>query len=222
MIPVLYYHRVGRFAPGEARKMNVEPERFRAQMKLLREKHRPVSLDEVVAGAPAGSVAVTFDDGYRDLMEHALPVLREFRIPATFFVVVEAVGGKDGWYRGDRDIVTWEDLRALVAAGLGVGSHSLTHARLDRCDEATARRELVESKRVLEEKLSMRVDHFAWPQGESTEVARQAAAEAGYRAAWATKKGEGGPFAWKRLPVASEESAFRFSWKLRKARLGWY
>src|SRR5262245_30221436 len=154
VIPVLYYHRVGSFAPGEERRMNVEPPRFRDQMRRLREKQRPVSLDEVLAGGAPGAVAVTFDDGYRDLMEHALPVLKEYRIPAAFFIVVEAVGGKDRWYRGDRDIMTWDDVKRLADAGMEIGSHSMTHRRMDQVDAATLERELVDSKRAIEEKLA--------------------------------------------------------------------
>lgn len=222
MIPVLYYHRVGPFAAGAERKMNVEPGRFQAQMEHLANRCHPVTLDAVLDGAPPRAIAVTFDDGYRDLMEHALPVLRDLRIAATFFIVAGAVGGKDRWYRGEQDIMTWDDLETLKSAGMEIGSHAMTHGRLDQMSEAEARRELVESKRLLEERLGGPVRHLAYPQGGRNDLVKRLAAEAGYRAAWATKSGEGGPYAMKRLRVASDEGMLRFRFKLLKARWGRY
>lgn len=218
MIPVLYYHRVGPFAPGAERKMNVEPDRFRAQMEHLARKYRPATLDEVLAGAK-GAAAVTFDDGYRDLMAHALPVLKELKIPATFFIVAGALGAKDAWYRGEHDIMTWADLEELKKAGMEIGSHTMTHARLPELDDDKLRWEVVESKRLLEEKLGP-IRHFAYPQGKRDERVKRAVRDAGYRAGWATKSGEGGDFAIRRLRVAADESRFRFAWKLLRARWG--
>ncbi len=222
MIPVLYYHRVGPFAPGAERKMNVEPDRFRDQMKHLVRKYRVVTLDEVLAGVTGRVAAVTFDDGYRDLMTHAVPVLRDLRIPATFFIVAGAVGAKDGWYKGEQDVMTWDDLEQLKFAGFEIGGHSMTHPRLPELDDDTLRVELAESKRLIEGKLSIKVRHLAYPQGKHDERVKAAAKAAGYRAAWATKSGEGGDFAMRRIRIASDTGGFAFAWKLIRVRWGWY
>ena len=221
MIPVLYYHRVGPFAPGAERKMNVEPDRFRDQMKHVAQKYRVVPLDEVLAGATGNVAAVTFDDGYRDLMTHAVPVLRDLRIPATFFVVAGAVGAKDAWYKGEQEVMTWEDLEQLKFAGFEIGCHSMTHPRLPELDDAKLGVEVVESKRLLEERLSIKVKHFAYPQGKHDERVKAAVKAAGYRAAWATKSGEGGDFAMRRIRIASDVGNFAFWWKLTRVRWGW-
>src|SRR5688572_28918012 len=101
MLPVYYYHRVGPFRDGAPPKMNVAPDAFREHMSVLARRAHPVPIDELVSCAregkpmPRGAAAVTFDDGYKDLIEFALPVLREFRIPATFFIVSGGIGGID-------------------------------------------------------------------------------------------------------------------------------
>jgi peptidoglycan/xylan/chitin deacetylase (PgdA/CDA1 family) len=215
---VLYYHRIGPFLPGEPRKMSVEPGRFRAQMEVVARRWRPATLDEIVDGPPGNAVAVTFDDGYRDLMAHAVPVLRELRIPATFFVVAGAVGGKDAWYRGDRELLTWEELEQLKFAGFEIGSHSMTHARLTEIGAEAARREIAESKRALEERLGVPVRHFAYPQGKHDEGVKRLVEEAGYRAAWATRSGEGGRWAMRRLRVSADTGTLKFRWKLWRNR----
>lgn len=222
MIPVLYYHRVGPFAPGAERKMNVEPGRFREQMKHLARRYRVVPLDDILAGATGKIAAVTFDDGYRDLMTHALPVLRDLRLPATFFIVAGAIGAKDAWYKGEQDIMTWEDLEKLKFAGMEIGSHSMTHARLPELDDVALKHELEAPKRLLEERLSIPVKHFAYPQGKHDERVKRFAKEAGYRAAWATKSGEGGEFAMRRIRIASDVGGCAFAWKLIRVRWGWY
>jgi peptidoglycan/xylan/chitin deacetylase (PgdA/CDA1 family) len=222
MIPVIYYHRVGPFAAGAERKMNVEPGRFRAQMIHLARRYRVVTLDEVLAGATGRVAAITFDDGYRDLMEHAVPVLRELRLPATFFIVAGAIGAKDAWYRSEQEIVTWEDLEKLKFMGFEIGAHSMTHPRLTELDDSKLEWELREPKRLIEERLGVPVRHLAYPQGQHDERVKKAVQAAGYRAAWATKSGEGGEFAMRRFRVAADTGGLAFAWRLMRIRWGWY
>ena len=218
MTPVLYYHRVGPFRPGAPRKMTVLPENFRAQMLFLRRHRIPVlTLDEVLGGR--SGVALTFDDGFKDVMQHAVPLLRSLGFPAAFFIVTGVVGGTDAWMRVTKHpaerIVDWDDVRALAEAGLTVGSHSVTHGSLTR-------EEVFASKRELEDRLGRTVDHFAYPRGEVPAGAPGWVREAGYRAGWATKTGDGDAFTRRRLPVSASATIFDFGKKLLKARLGAY
>lgn len=217
---VLYYHRVGPFADGAPRKMNVEPAVFREQIEAVARRYRVVALDELVDSGDGA--AITFDDGYRDVVGHALPILREMKVPATFFIVTGAVGGTDTWYQGREAIATWDDLRRWRDAGMAVGSHGLTHERLNEMPLERARREIVESKRVIEEKLGVKVAHFSYPQGGRTPEIERAVAEAGYRAAWGTKSAPGGPFARRRIRLSANDRGFRFRFKLWKIRWGIY
>lgn len=99
---ILYYHRVG--TGGVPLFSGVRPEVFEAQMRFLRQRCRLVSLDELFrglqnpnAGGPA--LAITFDDGYRDLYTHAFPILQKYQVPATIFVVVDSIEtGEVPWY----------------------------------------------------------------------------------------------------------------------------
>jgi peptidoglycan/xylan/chitin deacetylase (PgdA/CDA1 family) len=103
---ILGYHRVAdeSFDPWS---LTVHPEHFRRHMGLLRRTFEPVPLNAVEMASSSGSgrsrkgfpVAVTFDDGYRDVVENALPVLEEFEIPATLFIVTDGLGGTFWWDR---------------------------------------------------------------------------------------------------------------------------
>ena len=218
MTPVFYYHRVGPFRAGAPRKMTVTPENFKSQMHFLRRNgNRVLTLDQVLAGEPG--VALSFDDGFKDCLEHALPTLRALRFPATFFIVAGAVGGTDDWMRvtamPEERILGWDDLKELRDAGMTIGSHSMTHTTLSF-------HEIAESRRVLEERLGVKVGHFAYPRGEHSPESVEWVRQAGYRAAWATKSGGLEPFTRQRLPVSANATLADFGAKLLKARLGRY
>lgn len=107
---ILMYHRVAE-APIDPWHLAVHPSRFEQQMALLARTRQPVPLDwlaaELRAGRrPQGSVAVTFDDAYRDVYENAWPILSRYRIPATVYVVSGAIGSETGYW--------WDKLAAVV------------------------------------------------------------------------------------------------------------
>lgn len=99
---VLCYHRVG--IGGIPLFSELPPGVFEAQMRYVRERYRILSLDELChemekPSRKEDAVAVTFDDGYRDLYPHALPVLRKYRIPATIYLPVDSIEtGQVPWY----------------------------------------------------------------------------------------------------------------------------
>lgn len=226
-VPVFYYHRVGPFADGAPRKLNVSPEAFREHMSVLARRARVLSLNEIADAVrsgralPRNAAAVTFDDGYRDVMIHALPILKEFRIPATFFVVTDGVGGTDSWNDGIvplQPLLGWRDLARLRDEGMSIGSHSCSHAILDALDEGRLRREIFESRHVLEERLRIPIRHFAYPQGRFSPTAEQFVREAGYDAGWATRRGRspaaGNLTAIRRAPVSAFIRGRRFAFEL--------
>ncbi len=228
-LPVYYYHRVGAFRPGAPPKMNVDPVAFREHVDVIARRAQAVSLDALVAGpAPRGAVAVTFDDGYKDLLEHALPLLVERKIPATFFIVAGAVGGTDSWNEvpgvPNEPLLSWDDLKRLRDAGMTIGSHSATHPRMDEIDAARQLEEARSSRERLESELGVPVRHFAYPQGRYSPSAEAAVKQAGYAAGWATRKGralgDGEPTALKRVPVSGRIRGPRFAWELLLMRWG--
>lgn len=226
---VLMYHAVDhRCAAGE-RRMCVPPSMFDRQMGCLREEgYRPVALQAIVdalterAPLPDNAVAVTFDDGFADVQRNALPILEQHRIPATLFAVAQYLGGRSGWMepsgvRGRR-ILSQEELRELQAAGIEIGSHSMSHRSMSELSADEAAREAGESKDRLEQILGRPVRYFAYPYGHFNATAKEAVRAAGYRAACSTKSGFNAaatdPYELRRLDVYGDDSLAHFRRKL--------
>lgn len=189
-IRVLTYHRVDRLPAFD--QLVVQPERFEEQMAYLADRHRVISLsqavDELLSGSVGPAVAVTFDDGYRDNLTHALPILLRHRIPATVFVTTDfcALRRSHPRYsearRGDLHL-DWDGVRALMRAGIAIGSHTVSHPYLTRLPASEARREIADSRRLIEEAVGAKVKFFCYPSGDFGERELALVREAGYRAA---------------------------------------
>ena len=120
-------------------------------------------------------MVLTFDDGKADALTHVLPALQARGMRAAFFIPTALVG-QPGY-------LTWDGVRALQAAGMEIGSHSVDHPRLPDLADAQVRAELVESKRALEAQLHAPVDLLAYPYNSVRRRVRDLAAEAGYKIA---------------------------------------
>lgn len=195
-VPVLVYHRVA--AGGD--RYAVAPRRFARQMALLRRLgYRVVPLDTLVATWEAGqlpaprTVALTFDDGYRDNLTQAWPVLGRFGYPATLFFVTGQAGGCNAWDQGTGrarvPLLTWEQVQRLDRAGFRAAPHTVTHPDLACLDPAAAAFELAESRRQLETQLGRPATLFAYPYGHHNPAVDAAVAAAGYRAAFSVRPG---------------------------------
>lgn len=150
-------------------------------------------LDDAVASLEAGTlppkaVALTFDDGYASVVETAWPLLRERGLATTLFAVAGYLAGdlRFAWdlHEPEHDrlrLARPDELRAAADEGLDIGSHTMTHPWLPRLSSADVRRELTDSRTVLEDLLGRPVSSLAYPTGGWTRQVRQIAAEAGYR-----------------------------------------
>jgi peptidoglycan/xylan/chitin deacetylase (PgdA/CDA1 family) len=189
-LAVLLFHRVNSEIPEDSLTMSVA--RFRGLCRLLQRHFRVVPLAEVFRLARAGgplpprTVALTFDDCYRDNL-FAARVLARHRLPATFFVPTAYVGSDRGfpWDRGLPPLanLTWDDLREMVRLGFDVGSHTVSHTDLGTVTSEKARWEIVESREVLQEQLGRPVRWLAYPFGGADNFRPewlQLASEAGY------------------------------------------
>lgn len=199
--------------------MTVTPENFRKQMAHLRRRGYAFA---PLGGAGRKAISISFDDGYRDLLEHGLPILEEMNIPAAFFLVAGAAGRKDDWYRGEESILDWSEARELVKRGHTIGSHSLTHATLDRLAPGDVRREVRESRKILEDRLGVPITRFAYPQGVFTPEIIEAVREAGYEEAWATETGDDSRYQRRRFRISANTGIVRFAAKIFKIRMGYY
>ena len=194
---VLAYHRVS----ADRDELAVHPESFRRHVQALCDaRYETVSLDTGLDRLDAGEtdvrmVAVTFDDGYLDVAEHALPVLAELGIPATIYVATAVTAGnaRFAWYRHQPPLITGEEL-ALLAAGdlVEVGAHTRTHPSLPQLDDAAARGEIAGSRQELELVLGRPVTTFAYPAGRFSPRDVEIVRAAGFRAAVTCEPGVNG------------------------------
>lgn len=175
------YHRINQ--PDPASSLIVSPETFLRQIDWLEKKaFRFLSLDEVVdhpmrVSLWEPSVALTFDDGFRDNYENALSILVRRRRNAALFVVVDWVGRAD--------FLNWNEIRELADSGITIGSHSLSHRWLpDISDAKELRSEVFDSKRKIEDEIGKEIGHFCYPVGGVNERVAEEVRKAGYRAAW--------------------------------------
>jgi peptidoglycan/xylan/chitin deacetylase (PgdA/CDA1 family) len=291
---VVLYHRV--VDPADVGDLDTDlidatPADFDAQMGSLARQYRPVSIDEVLAAhragrpVPAGSVLVTFDDGYRDNFEHAFPILKRHGIPGLFFISSGHVDGRrlfwweqlslfvrrstleravldyptrkelnlssprsrsaviralnrtvkdtygldvdrfvrevaqacqvpwteaDATALADPLLMTWDQVREMRRAGMGIGSHTHTHRVLNTLTAGDLDQELRGSRALLEQRLGEPVTTIAYPVGKSIAGlpwVKQALADAGYELGFTTTPGTNrigqgeDPFDLRRLPI---------------------
>lgn len=277
-LTILAYHRVlplpeSLLYPFQS--MVMPRDLFEQQIAHLRQHYTMLTLAEAVdrlrsRDLPPRAVAITFDDGYRDNFEVALPILKKYGIPATFFVVTGALDGKhrllwdevvsrarqiqdEGtmdrvlratippWLEekmrlladgvaaeqvGERivrdmnrvslherdagmealrratpggeayldpPLMSWDEVREMRRAGMLVGAHTESHPFLDELDPHTARREIEDSIRTLNERLGEPVSLFSYPRGRFKENVKPLLQELGIEAAVTTELGRNSP-----------------------------
>ena len=211
---ILCYHTVEPDCPS---RVAVEPGAFRAHMAHVA-RHRRVVAPEDVPGLvdrrgrlPRGAAAITFDDGLSGVAEHAAPVLASLGIPAIVFVVAETIapGGRPVDWVDDAPAarplrtLSADDVRALAAGGMRIGSHSWAHRHLPDLSESEVRNDLRESRALLEDLLGAPVRQLAYPRGQHAPHVRRAAEAVGYEAAFTLPEAREpvGPYAIPRVGV---------------------
>jgi peptidoglycan/xylan/chitin deacetylase (PgdA/CDA1 family) len=167
-------------------------------------------------------VGLSFDDGYRDVAEEALPVLERYGFRATVFVATGLIDRTVPltWYgRSQPPLLEWADIVALDRRGtLGFEAHSVTHRNLVALDDDAVSFELGESKRVLESRLGRPVTAFSYPGGVMGERERAFAREAGYGFAFSCEPGanpiDSDRFALLRSQIDRRDNLLDFKAKL--------
>lgn len=187
--PILCYHKVER--RHELGVTRISPRRFARQIERLSAAGwRTLTLDELAAcvrgeRTPAPrELAITFDDAYRGLREHAFPVLEAHGFRAVCFVITEYAGRLNRWdvaYGGRRFAhLAWRDMRRWQERGIDFASHTATHPRLTWVDDDRLARELASSRAALERALDIAVTSLSYPFGACARRERDAAAREGY------------------------------------------
>ena len=195
---VLFYHRVS----DDPDPLAIAPRRFSAQMDLLAaEGYRVVDVVEAArllrsGGALDGVVALSFDDGYRDVAEHGLPVLERRGFRATVFVATGVVDGSAqySWYARQPPVLGWSDIVTLDGgSALTFEAHTVTHPNLTALAAGEAEREIADSKRALEARLGRAVTGFCYPAGVYGSRELALVARAGFAVATSCEPGANTP-----------------------------
>lgn len=204
---------------------------------LVAHDYRGVTFSDAVLGQrPGRTVAITFDDAYRSVLEHAAPIMASLGLPGTVFVVTAladqnsplAWPGIDHWTGGEHDAelvaMSWAQLRELEQEGWEIGSHTLTHPRLTRLDDAQLAREVSESRAACATALGHPVAAIAYPYGDVDARVVRAAAAAGYTtgASLPPQLGLRAALDWPRIGIYRPDAEWRFKVKVspvvRRAR----
>lgn len=210
----LMYHSVGEPGPS----FGVGRDRFLGHLEWIRKNRTVSGLVEMSESfqksrveSPGGSgsagdeaLAVTFDDGYLDNYEFALPACVERGVPATLFVAWDALGSPS--FRGGLPMMTRAQVRELAALpGITIGSHTLSHPKLSRLAPEAQLREVRDSKATLEDWIGKSVDTFCYPFGDYAPETVELVRASGYRFAVTTRVGAfraERPFEIPRIPVS--------------------
>ncbi len=229
---ILCYHAVSERWPAD---LAVTPAQLEAQVGLLVERgYRGATFhDAVHSPAAAKTLAVTFDDAYRSVIELALPILSRLGLSGTVFVPTAfpdrdgpmSWPGIDQWLGGPHEAeltpMSWEELARLAEAGWEIGSHSRTHPRLTELDDRALAAELEDSRRDCEAGLGLPCRSLAYPYGDEDQRVVGATGKTGYSAAAALPSPalhRPAALRWPRVAVHGSEDEIIFRRKISPLR----
>lgn len=219
---VLVYHRfTGESKPGQER-IDLDPRRFRRQLRFLRALgFKTLTLPDLLAfhrgernDLPRRRFAITVDDAMADAVE---PLRWAARLAPQLFVPTAEVGRAAHWIDGE-PVASWEDIRALGAAGVTIGSHTRHHQRLTEVAGNQREEELSGSLAELRENVPGAAAVLAYPNGDHDDSVCGAALAAGYELAYTTEKGRNGPgtdpYRLKRVSIHAADGVAAVLWKV--------
>jgi peptidoglycan/xylan/chitin deacetylase (PgdA/CDA1 family) len=194
--PILTYHHVGPRPRGVRLKgLYVSPKLFAQQIAELKaEGFTSCGCTEIRSNEDrARQVFITFDDGFVDVFEHALPILRQHGFRAIQFFVADLLGKTSEWQKPSGELpgqlMDKAQVKEWLAAEQEIGSHTMTHPLLTQISAAQARDEILGSKKKLEDTFGRAVEHFCYPYGDWNPAVREIVQEAGYQSACTTEFG---------------------------------
>jgi peptidoglycan/xylan/chitin deacetylase (PgdA/CDA1 family) len=224
------YHAIG-FVARNAPEWNgfVRPDRFAAQMDYLAQRRQVIPLDALLSPAPRTGpprVAITFDDAYTSVLEHAVPVLRAHGFPATFFVPTKWIGTANEWDPKTelaRELMSADDLRDLAREGFAIESHGHGHLDYARTKPDVVAADVRQSVERLTDLLDRPPRYLAYPYGRAAQAAAAEAERLGLRGAFALERPQpiSGRFAIRRIPIFPADNGPVFTLKTTGLYVGW-
>lgn len=231
-VRILMYHRVLDLS-GD--RLSVRPSEFIRQIDYLRARgYRVIPLAQVPSSLKASAsptVALTFDDGYRDFYENAFPILKERKLPATVFVITGLLEGKVQLPRyRDRPQsaapLSWGMLREMKNSDIEIGSHSRSHRELTGISRSEAEEEIGGSAGLIREKTGVKPEWFSYPRGKFSPELMEVVKAAGYQGAVSVRPGSNYSsrelFSLKRTEISRDDSIRDFALKLQGAYDVWH
>ena len=231
-VGVYTYHAIGNPPSGAADPfLYVPTQQFEQQLKQLVEENFKFATPPESVSEPGGQakIVLTFDDGYSNVFQNALPLLKQYRAKAIEYLVGRHIGGRNEWMvrngSAPEPLMDKAQVQDWLAAGQEIGSHTLTHANLTTLSPEAAREEIVGSKKLLVDLFAVPVRHFCYPGGAWNERVRDLVGEAGYETACTSDFGVNTPATHRHLlrriiPLTRREligkSAHRFRRAIRR------
>ena len=227
---ILVYHSI---SDAPLNPFSVPPGDLEAQIRSLTQNFNILSLEDLAAcldhgrKIPPDSVVITFDDGLENNYTNAYPILKKYKMPATFFLIVNRVETSSPVSSASADdtaasYLSWAQVKEMSKNGISFGSHTLTHTSLTTLTLQQARREIKESKRILEEQVGQPVHLFSYPFGtvrDFNEDIKNIVAESGYTCACiglnGTNKGGTDPYLLKRTKIEVNDGMYVFEKAMR-------
>ncbi len=202
-IPILMYHKITDDDKTYHHRTFVDKARFETQLKSLKLRgFSTLTLGEYCAyrngkrslkNFPKKPIMITFDDGYQNNLDYALPLLKKYHFKATWFILGDRGIRNNDWDRDDEQqldaLMSRQQLQQLLDNGMEIGAHTMTHAKLTELDDNNAYREIKQSKTALEKEFNIPIVSFAYPFGNYNQTMKALTQKAGFSCAVATDNG---------------------------------
>ena len=165
-IPILIYHSIS----NDESSLSLSINEFEKHIIYLKDRNfKTINFDQI-NNAKKKQIIITFDDGYKDLISSVLPILKKHNFNATCFIVSSLLGKKNLWDASkknfvEKDLMNLSDAREWIDNGMFIGSHSHNHLDLTSLNNDKITDELTYSKKILEDKIGIKVKNFSYPYG---------------------------------------------------------
>jgi len=183
--PIIVYHKID--TSGDFGVSSVQPKNFESHIHFLNAHRYDVSgISNSLNSGGSRPVGLVFDDAYENVFRHAFPVLQKFQVTATVAVIADYVGKWNDWdiHFGRRfSHATWDQLRIFSDCGWEIASHSCSHRSLTLLNGHELQREVIDSKKKIEDALGVSVSHFVYPFGKYNAKVVDTVQKAGYQSA---------------------------------------
>ena len=192
--PILCYHKIA-LPPKKARikGLYLEPKLFLRQINEIKQAGLASSFPESSTVSKKETITITFDDGFVSNLIEAVPLMEKVGVQAINYLVADRIGQKSDWEAregGEADpLMDESQVREWLAAGHQIGAHTCTHPRLSFLSRDKAKEEIFASKKKLEDRFGLPMDHFAYPYGDYNQTTLELVREAGFKTACTMHRG---------------------------------